>query len=284
MRKLRGYFVIIRPVNSLMFGFSVLIGQYLAGGSIPVLSTAFLGFTTAFSFSAAAMVINDYYDRDIDAINEPQRPIPSGLISPKEALTYAFILEIVGLVAAALTNLTCLIITIATILLSIFYTTKGKDTGLPGNLMVSACVAMPFVYASYIVGKEPNNLLWIFGFLAFFVNTGREITKGIVDIEGDKIRNVRTIAVVSGPRTAAFSASLFYLSSVVLSALPLLYGAVSAYYLPVVAITDIGLIESSLSLIREPSRENSRSVKHRVLVYMAVGMIAFLAGNLPGEW
>jgi len=284
MGKLWSYFVIIRPVNSLMFGFSVLIGQYIAGGSIPVLSAALLGFTTAFSFAAAAMVINDYYDRDIDAINEPQRPIPSGLISPREALAYAIIFEIVGLAAAALTNLACLIITIATILLSIFYTVKGKETGLLGNFMVSACVAMPFVYAGYLIGKEPNQLLWIFGFLAFLVNTGREITKGIVDIEGDQTRNVRTIAVVSGPRTAAFSASLFYLSSVVLSALPVLYGAVSTYYLPVVAITDIGLIESSLSLVKEPSRENARRVKQRVLVYMLVGMIAFLVGNLPGEW
>ncbi len=283
MRKLWGFFAIIRPVNSLMMGLSVLIGQLIAENSIPVLSTAFLGFTTAFSFTAAAMVINDYYDRDIDAINEPQRPIPSGLISPNEALVYAVLLEIVGLAAAAFTNLTCLLITITTIVLSILYTTKGKETGLPGNLMVSACVSMPFVYAGYLVGREPSQLLWTFGFMAFLANTGREITKGIVDIEGDRTRNVRTIAVSSGPEKAAFSAALFYLSSVVLSALPVWNGEVSAYYLPVVAITDIGLIESSLSLIRKPGRENARRVKQRVLVYMLVGMIAFLAGNLPGE-
>jgi geranylgeranylglycerol-phosphate geranylgeranyltransferase len=282
MKKLWGLFIIIRPVNSLMMGFSVLIGQLIAENNIPALSTALLGFTTAFSFAAAAMVINDYYDRDIDAINEPQRPIPSGVISPKEALAYAVVLEMIGLAAAAFTNLTCLLITIAMIVLSILYTTKGKETGLPGNLMVSACVAMPFVYAGYLVGREPSHLLWTFGFLAFLANTGREITKGIVDMKGDKTGNIKTIAVSFGPEKAAFSAALFYLSSVVLSALPVLNGEVSAYYLPVVAVTDIGLIESSLSLVREPSRENARRVKQRVLVYMLVGMIAFIAGNLPG--
>lgn len=283
MRKIWGFLAIIRPINCLMTGASVLIGQLIAGNSIQVLSST-LGFITAFSLAAAAMTTNDYYDSEIDAINEPQRPIPSGLISPRETLIYATFLEVIGLVAAALSNLKCLAITIATIIVSILYNALGKKTGLPGNLMVSACVAMPFVYGGYLAGKEPSLLLWNLGLLAFLANTGREITKGIVDVEGDKTRNVRTIAAVFGQRAAALTASTFYLSSVALSVLPALNNGVSALYLPVVAITDIGLILSSLSLMRDQSRENARRVKEYVLVCMLIGILAFWAGSFRGEW
>jgi len=283
MRRLGGFLLIIRPVNCLMIGFSVLIGQFLAGEDIPVFPDSILGFTTAFTLAAAAMVINDYYDREIDAINEPGRPIPSGTVSPVEALAYATILEIIGLVAAALSNQKCLVITVITILVSILYNTKGKRTGLLGNFMVSSCVTMPFIYGGYLAGEDPSPLLWTFGLLAFLANTGREITKGIVDIEGDKTCNIRTIAATFGSKAAAFSASIFYLSSAMLSILPPLNRAVSALYLPLVAVTDIGLAASSISLIRKPSRENARRVKQLVLVYMLFGMLAFVAGSLPGE-
>jgi len=265
-----------------MTGLSVIIGQLITEGRTLNLIESSLGFTTAFSLAAAAMVINDYHDREIDLINEPERPIPSGLISPNEALIYATFLESTGLLAAALSNLKCLVITIATISISILYNTKGKETGLPGNFMVSACVAMPFIYGGYLSGRGANSLLWVFGTLAFLANTGREITKGIVDVRGDKARNVRTIAATQGSRTAAFSASLFYLSAVVLSLIPL-KNRVSKFYLPIVAITDIGFITSSYSLIRNPNRKNARRIKERILVYMLIGMLAFLAGGLNGE-
>ena len=42
------------------------------------------GFFTGFLLCAAAMAINDYYDRGIDAVNEPTRPIPSGLVTVRE--------------------------------------------------------------------------------------------------------------------------------------------------------------------------------------------------------
>ena len=60
-------------------------GLYMFFGSVvelDVIATTniLFGFGTGFMLTAAAMTINDYYDRTIDAINEPTRPIPSGLI------------------------------------------------------------------------------------------------------------------------------------------------------------------------------------------------------------
>ena len=91
MRKASGYVRLMRPVNCLMMGFAVIVGAALADAD--ALATSWLrlvyGFLTGFLLTAASMVMNDYFDRDIDAVNEPSRPIPSGTIRPKHALVFA---------------------------------------------------------------------------------------------------------------------------------------------------------------------------------------------------
>ena len=71
-----------------MIGFAVIVGVAFASTRVLgfFLPHLFYGFITGFMLTAASMAINDYYDREIDAINEPNRPIPSGLNTPKEAL------------------------------------------------------------------------------------------------------------------------------------------------------------------------------------------------------
>ena len=86
-----------------MMGFAVIVGASLVS-TLSFTISLLLGFVTSFSLAAASMTINDYYDRQIDAINEPSRPIPKGDVSPKEALIFAAALTTVGLVAAFKTN------------------------------------------------------------------------------------------------------------------------------------------------------------------------------------
>jgi len=225
------------------------------------------------------MAINDYYDRQIDSINEPNRPIPGGAVSPKEALYFAIVLSIIGFIAALGTNVPCLMVAAIAWIVSITYVTKGKSTGLPGNFLVSICVAIPFIYGGFVVGKLELSVV-IFAAIVFLSNTGREIAKGIVDIRGDTYRNVRTIAVLYGEKDAAFASSIFFVSAVGLSPFPWLWGLVSNWFLPLVILTDIGLIASSISLIRDSSGDNARRVKNLVLVWFITGLLAFLAGTI----
>ena len=106
MSKLNGYLRVMRPVNCFMMALAVIVGAALA--SPTRISSAWLSITygciTGFALTAAYMALNDYSDRAIDAINEPKRPIPSGVIKPTEALAFASILTAIGFVAAYFTN------------------------------------------------------------------------------------------------------------------------------------------------------------------------------------
>jgi len=270
-----------------MMGFAVIVGAILANPN--VLSTLWqnitYGFLTGFMITAASMAINDYYDREIDAINEPNRPIPSGIIKPKEALVFSFILTMMGFAAAYLTNSTnliCLLTAVISWAISVTYVTVGKRTGLLGNFLVSLCVAISLLYGSLAVINWIESNVFIFASMFFLSNTGREITKGIVDVKGDEMQNIKTLAVRFGEKKAAVAAASFYLSAVLLSPIPLFLNPplASLWFIPLVTVTDFGLVASSFMLLKDYSRENARKIKKTVLLWFAVGLVAFVVGAL----
>lgn len=282
MTKLGGYLRLMRPINCLMMGLAVVVGAVLASPNDLYASWPNLvyGFVNGFTLTAASMAINDYYDRGIDAVNEPNRPIPSGLIKPKEALAFAFILTAIGFTAACLTNIFCFVLAVFAWMVFVTYTTVGKRSGMPGNFLVSTCVAIPFIYGSIAVVNAVKLNVLVFAFMAFLSNTGREVTKGIVDVKGDEMQGVKTLAVRYGEKKAAIVAAIFYLFAVLLSPIPWLLNRVSFWFIPLVATTDFGLAASSFMLLKDYSRENARKVKNLVLLWFIIGLLAFVAGAI----
>jgi geranylgeranylglycerol-phosphate geranylgeranyltransferase len=282
MSKLGGFVRLMRPLNCAMMGFAVLVGVVLAApiGSINWLNVLY-GFLTGFTFCAAAMVINDIYDRKIDAINEPQRPIPSGLIKPVEAATFMVALVAVGFVFSLIISpfgVWCFIVAAASLAITATYLTFGKRSGLPGNFLVSACVAIPFIYGSVTaVGAVGLNVL-LFAAMAFLSNTGREITKGIVDVAGDSAEGVKTLAVRFGENAAAVVAVAFFVSAVALTPVTWVLGLVGVWFIPFVLVTDVGLVACGLLLLKNHSRENARKIKKVVLLLFIFGLLAYVFG------
>ncbi len=275
----------MRPVNCLMMGFAVIVGAAIANPNVLNLSWMNLiyGFVTGFMLTAASMSINDFYDRGIDAVNEPNRPIPSGLVKPKEALFFATVLTVIGFAASLAnsylaTNIFCFVVAAIAWIVFVTYTIVGKRTGLPGNFLVSICVAIPFIYGDYTVANTIETNVLIFVSMVFLSNTGREITKGIVDVKGDEMQNVKTLAVQFGEKNAAVAATIFYLLAVLLSPIPWLQNVVSPWFIPLVAVADFGFVASSFMLLKDYSRENARRVKKIVLLWFVIGLFAFVVG------
>jgi geranylgeranylglycerol-phosphate geranylgeranyltransferase len=282
MEKTSGFVRLMRPINCAMMGFAVFVGAVLADPSF--FNSNWLGvlygFVTGFMLTAAAMAINDYYDRAIDAINEPSRPIPSGSVSEQQALGFVFVLSVVGFAFAYLTSFLCLVVAIISWVVVVVYVTVGKRSGLPGNFLVSTCVAIPFIYGSIAVLNYVPLSVVLFTLMAFLSNTGREITKGIVDVKGDKTEGIKTLAVRYGDKNAAVTAVLFYVSSVALTPIPSLLDLVSIWFIPIVLVTDIGLVASSALLLKNPSRDNAKKIKNLILLWFVIGLLAYVFGVL----
>jgi geranylgeranylglycerol-phosphate geranylgeranyltransferase len=280
MGKISGLVRLMRPINCAMMGFAVFVGAVLADPQF--FNAAWLGvlygFVTGFMLTAASMVINDYYDRAIDAINEPRRPIPSGTVSEQQALGFVFVLSLVGFGFAYLTSYLCLVVAIISWIVVVAYVTAGKRSGLPGNLLVSTCVAIPFIYGSLTVLNQVPLSVVLFTLMAFLSNTGREITKGIVDVKGDAAEGIKTLAVRYGDKSAAVAAAVFYVSAVALTPFPPLLNLVSFWFIPLVLVTDIGLVASSALLLKNHSRDNAKKIKNLILLWFVIGLLAYVFG------
>ena len=278
VQKIIGLLTMMRLPNCVMIGFAVIVGEIISSSTLPA-RAVFYGFTAGFFLLAASMVVNDYFDREIDLINEPKRPLPSGVVSAKEALSFAAILGSLGLLSASNTGTPTLVLALLSLVIMMSYNARLKKTGLLGNVLVSTNVAIPFVYGGFAV-VSLNWSLGIFALLAFLSSVGREIVKGIVDVPGDTSRGVRSIAVTRGNVVAAKYGAALFLAAVALSAVPLLFGLVTYYYIPLVAICDIGFVLTAYSILSNASPRNAKRNKKYVLLWMTFGLLAFVVGSM----
>jgi len=280
LNKATGVIRLIRPVNCVMIGVAVVVGAVLAESEVILqqVRNLTLGFLTGFFLTASTMALNDFCDREIDVVNEPNRPIPSGSVSSLEAALLGVILAAMGFVTASLTNWQCLLVSSAAWVLFVLYTTRGKRMGFVGNLMVSACVSVPFIYGSFAVNKVFLPTSAIFVAIVFLSNTGREIVKGIVDLHGDEKSKINTIAVRFGAKKAAFVSAIFYLAAIGLTPLPKFLGIISFWFLPLIVVTDVGLASATFMLLSDPSRDTARKTKNQNLLWFSIALLAFMAG------
>ena len=147
---MRAYWEILRPFNCMMAAAAAIIGLAIAGGLEPG-ATALI-FLTVFLITGAGNAINDYYDREIDAINRPKRPIPSGRISARAAFNYSLALFAAGCLFAGLVNQICLTVAAFNSALLFLYARNLKATPLAGNICVAFLTGSTFLFGGAAAG------------------------------------------------------------------------------------------------------------------------------------
>ncbi len=279
--RLAPFLTLVRIPNCLMIGLAVLVAETIGLGSLPSPTEAVFGFLTAFMLLAGTMVFNDIQDVQVDRINSPDRPIPSGRVTLRQAYALSIVFSALALISSLVLGVLTFLTALVALALMAYYNTRGKKTGLLGNVVVSFNVALPFFFGGLAVNSL-RPLLFIFFLVAFLANTAREVAKGIADIAGDSSKGILTIAVTQGPKRAAELAAAFFLVAVLLSFLaPVFDQRVSLFYYPIVVFADLGFLYSSYRLIHNPTATTVRKVKSQVLVWMLLGLVGFFVGGIP---
>jgi geranylgeranylglycerol-phosphate geranylgeranyltransferase len=86
--KIKAIIQILRIDLSFAAGICIIVGELVAIGKFPSLNDVILGFIVGFFISTSVLILNDYFDIEIDKINIPTRPLPSGLIKPSDVIIY----------------------------------------------------------------------------------------------------------------------------------------------------------------------------------------------------
>jgi geranylgeranylglycerol-phosphate geranylgeranyltransferase len=220
MQQLKGLFKIARPYNALSGALAVFLGGYVVGTDNWL--NVFMAALATLLVTGAANAWNDYLDIDIDRINQPQRPLPSGLISPRAAVILAIVLTIAALVIAALINIGSFLIVLFFSFILYLYSLRLKSTVILGNLTVAVLTGMTVILGGEASGNiQPTIWLAVIIVITIF---GREVLKTIADYDGDLRHQVRTIATVWGKRVARIVFYLVVAATVVSMMLPYLHG------------------------------------------------------------
>ncbi len=269
---------LLRPMNCVMVAAAVAIGALIATGLEGIeghYSTLGLACIVAFFFTGAGNALNDYYDRDIDGINHPTRPIPSGIIKADRALHTAFVLFLVSLILAFFINNIAFLIVVANLIVMVSYEIFFKAKGTAGNMTIAWLTGTAFLFGGAAVGAVQKT--YVLAVLAFLATVGREIAKDIEDIKGDIGRH--TLPMKIGTKKAAYAASSSIVCGILISPIPFLSGIFtkegSMYYLPLIAVADAIFIYCILLLL---SGKNKASTP--IKGAMLIALLAFLAGGI----
>ena len=158
--------------------------------------------------------INDFYDREIDAINEPYRPIPSGAISVPQVVTQILVLLGLGLalsfgldrwVGHEFPIMLCL--TIGGAFLAYIYSApplKLKQNGWLGNYALGASyIALPW-WAGHALFGQLNWTIVILTLFYSLAGLGIAVVNDFKSVEGDRQLGLKSLPVMFGVNTAAW--------------------------------------------------------------------------------
>lgn len=249
IEKFRGLFRLFRFELPFAAGVCVLLGQLLALGRPPTVRQAALGFLGVFFVSAAALILNDYFDLESDRINAPGRPLPAGLVSKREVLGLFAIVTPAGLATGLLISWPALTTLTVVWGVGLLYNWRLKRTGLPGNLMVSFSVGMTFIYGGIVVGRPFEPVVWFFALLVFLINLGEEIAADAMDLAGDRRAESRSLAVRLGPEGALKVSGAIFLAVVVVSLLPFVFGWLEWLLLIPIVFMDAVIVYATTRLL-----------------------------------
>jgi geranylgeranylglycerol-phosphate geranylgeranyltransferase len=226
-----------------------------------------------FFVTAASMTINDYFDRNIDEVNHPNRPIPKGIITPNEMLLFSIVLLVIGGALSWLINPLCFFIAVFSIMFLVIYEVFSKQYGIMGNLTVAFISSISFTFGGAAV-NNPAATLPLSG-IAFFIILGREIIMDIRDVKGDSIRR-RTLPMQIGEKSASYVGCFFLIIAAILTPLPFLLNIVTYWYLLLIIPVDIITFFAVVWSLRDIN--NAARSAEFLRVALAVGLVAFILG------
>jgi 4-hydroxybenzoate polyprenyltransferase len=137
---LRGYLELLRPPNVMTAVADVLAGYAVGGMANPAALPWLVGATAC--LYAGGVVLNDYFDRHLDALERPERPLPSGRVSARGAATLGGALLLAGVALARRGTPAAGAVAAATAGLILLYDRWGKRHGVLGPANMGACRAL----------------------------------------------------------------------------------------------------------------------------------------------
>lgn len=209
---------LMKPITWIPLIWGVVCGAASSGGYVwkfeHVLIAAACMLLSGPLLTGYTQTLNDFYDREIDAINEPYRPIPSGAISIPQVVTQILVLLIAGIALAYGLDTwaghefpTITVLAIGGSFVSYIYSApplKLKQNGWLGNYALGASyIALPW-WAGHALFGDLNPTIVVLTLIYSFAGLGIAVVNDFKSVEGDRQLGLKSLPVMFGIGTAAW--------------------------------------------------------------------------------
>jgi 4-hydroxybenzoate polyprenyltransferase len=214
---------------------------------------------------------NDSLDLKEDSISHPERPIPFGLISVREARFIGSVLFGIALIFAGLIDELAVFYIFVAIGVGISYSIFSKKQFLVKNLTVTISVFLGLIFGLAILSSVESNSIYIFIFSIALLLSGYEIIKDFHDVEGDDKAGIDTIPIRYGFNVASYSVFILFVLSCLLMfiALVLLNYEIESF---VTLVTTVIISIPLLWLIKNQSPANAETVRKVVIITIGIAL------------
>ncbi|MFW9952085.1 MAG: UbiA family prenyltransferase, partial [Candidatus Thorarchaeota archaeon] len=225
---------------------------------------------------------------EIDKINRPQRPIPRGSISLKQAKLLYILYLLIGIVVSILNSVIFslgflnVIIAVFFGLLGWIYAKWGKKSGFLGNIIVSISFSIGMIYGAILNNSIIPNYIYFFFLTSFSLLLSREIIKGCEDIEGDKIEGVKTLAIIIGAKKSTIFSMVFSWIAILFFVLPIITAIINPILFLI--FMTFGLIDVFYAIIimlkKTLNQKDFKKLSLLLKIGAFLGLLAFIFASL----
>jgi len=182
-------------------GLVSLAGSCIAYGKLPDLGIALLSLFIPMMGWTAGLYLSDYLDRELDKIQKPHRPIPSGRIKPNEALIIGGTFAVTGFILSFFLSYYNIILVFIVALLVFLYAKISKSHGIIGNINRGLVTIAAYFFGVFSINQPIQSFpqyIWLLAIVFLFHDTNSNLVGAIRDMEGDRLGGYKTIPVKYG--------------------------------------------------------------------------------------
>jgi len=289
-RKLRAFIKISRPIGwpvvvlvSILCMMTFQVALHNPAYHVGLHNPSLIGLAIlAFFFTAAGgYAINDYVDRESDAIVKPDRPIPSNQITPLGALQFSAIMFISALVVGLMINPLAFGIVVFNITFLLVYSSFVKKySGFLSNIAIGLVegITIPIFAEAALFQRVSVVSLSFMGFI--LVGIGINVLKDVAGVDGDKTIGVSSLAIKRGKCTAVRVGALFLVATAISLIVPYVEGVVTIAYLIPMALMGVIILHVASSLFKKTDSQDVKKLLKRFRTSLLVLFpLALLAGT-----
>jgi chlorophyll/bacteriochlorophyll a synthase len=234
-----------RPFTLVAPALGFVSGAATAYGAVPreawhpdLILYPLIGALMAAVLNAGNNALNQIYDLDIDRVNKPKRPLPSGRLTLRDAWVFTWATYAIALVLAWMVapngRYECFWLVFVAVICTYIYSVpplRTKKRGIWANVTIAIPRGVLLKVAGWssvktIVGLEP----WYIGAIFGLFLLGASTTKDFADMEGDARGGCRTLPIIYGVRRAAWMISPSFVLPFLMISLGAWAGILTGHY------------------------------------------------------